>query len=167
MILFYFPANNYISVFSINATRKLRVGCGIALEQINAFLDKQNINRAKYTLEFEERSENYKTWRETLQALESPSSDGVVSVPYLASRLRDSLPKDTIYVLEAVTNAGHLIHHLNLTKVWMYSFQTADLMLMKSQPGSLVASGAGGLGWGGGAALGVKLGKPGSFICAM
>ncbi|CAI7655532.1 unnamed protein product [Penicillium discolor] len=144
------PLKQQMPLFSINATRKLKVGCGIALEQINAFLDKQNINRAKYTLEFEERSKNYKTWRETLQALESPSEDGVVSVPYLASRLRDSLPQDTIYVLEAVTNAGHVIHHLNLTK-----------------PGSLVASGAGGLGWGGGAALGVKLGKPGSFICAI
>ncbi|KAJ5405410.1 hypothetical protein N7465_006694 [Penicillium sp. CMV-2018d] len=144
------PLKQQMPLFSINATRKLKVGCGIALEQINAFLDKQNISRAKYTLEFEERSKNYKTWRETLQTLESPPSDGVVSVPYLASRLRDSLPKDTVYVLEAVTNAGHLIHHLNLTK-----------------PGSLVASGAGGLGWGGGAALGVKLGKPGSFICAI
>lgn len=49
--------------------------------------------------------------------LESPTEDGGVSVPYLASRLRVSLPQDTIYVLEAVTNAGHLIHHLNLTKV--------------------------------------------------
>ncbi|CAP80425.1 Pc12g07980 [Penicillium rubens Wisconsin 54-1255] len=105
---------------------------------------------SRYTLEFEERSKHYKTWRETLRTLESPSEDGVVSVPYLASRLRDCLPQDTIYVLEAVTNAGHLIHHLNLTK-----------------PGSLVASGAGGLGWGGGAALGVKLGKPGSFVCGI
>ncbi|KAJ6128682.1 Thiamine pyrophosphate enzyme C-terminal TPP-binding [Penicillium samsonianum] len=144
------PLKQQMPLFSINTIRKLKVGCGIALGQINAFLDKQDIDRAQYTLEFEERSKNYKTWREALQAVESPSSDGVVSVPYLASRLRDSLPQDTIYVLEAVTNAGHLIHHLNLT-----------------QPGSLVASGAGGLGWGGGAALGVKLGKPGSFICAI
>ncbi|KAJ5383601.1 Thiamine pyrophosphate enzyme C-terminal TPP-binding [Penicillium concentricum] len=144
------PLKQQMPLFSINATRKLKVGCGIALEQINAFLDKQDINRATYTVEFEERSKNYKTWRESLKALESPLEDGVVSVPYLASRLRDSLPEDTIYVLEAVTNAGHLIHHLSLTK-----------------PGSLIASGAGGLGWGGGAALGVKLGKPGSFICAI
>ncbi|KAJ6188643.1 Thiamine pyrophosphate enzyme C-terminal TPP-binding [Penicillium mononematosum] len=144
------PLKQQMPLFSINATRRLKVGCGIALEQINAFLGTQNIDRARYTLRFEERSKNYKTWRETLRTLESPSEDGVVSVPYLASRLRDCLPQDTIYVLEAVTNAGHLIHHLNLTK-----------------PGSLVASGAGGLGWGGGAALGVKLGKPGSFICGI
>ncbi|KAJ5773071.1 Thiamine pyrophosphate enzyme C-terminal TPP-binding [Penicillium paradoxum] len=144
------PLKQQMPLFSINATRRLKVGCGIALEQINAFLDKQNIDRARYSLEFERRSVDYKAWRSTLQGLESPSEDGVVSVPYLASRLRDSLPENTIYVLEAVTNSGHLIHHLNLTK-----------------PGSLVASGAGGLGWGGGAALGVKLGKPGSFICAI
>lgn len=49
----------------------------------------------------------------------------------------------------------------------MYSPQIVGLILIEFQPGSLVASGAGGLGWGGGAALGVKLGKPGSFICAM
>lgn len=35
------------------------------------------------------------------------------------------------------------------------------------QPGTLFGSGAGGLGWGGGAALGVKLAKPDSFVCAM
>ncbi|KGO72453.1 Thiamine pyrophosphate enzyme, C-terminal TPP-binding [Penicillium italicum] len=144
------PLKQQMPLFSISATRKLKVGCGIALGQINAFLDKQDIDRAEYTAAFEVRSKNYKTWRRTLQTLESPSEDGVVSVPFLASRLRDSLPQDTIYVLEAVTNAGPLIHHLNLTK-----------------PGSLIASGAGGLGWGGGAALGVKLGKPGSFICAI
>ncbi|QQK42641.1 Thiamine pyrophosphate enzyme, C-terminal TPP-binding [Penicillium digitatum] len=144
------PLKQQMPLFLINATRKFKVGCGIALGQINAFLDKQDIDRAKYTLQFEERSKDYKIWRETLKMAESPSKDGVVSVPYLASRLRDSLPEGTTYVLEAVTNAGHLIHHLNLTK-----------------PGSLIASGAGGLGWGGGAALGVKLGKPGSFICAI
>lgn len=31
----------------------------------------------------------------------------------------------------------------------------------------MYGSGAGGLGWGGGAALGVKLAKPGSFVCAV
>lgn len=35
------------------------------------------------------------------------------------------------------------------------------------QPGSLVGSGAGGLGWGGGATLGVKLAQPNSFVCGM
>lgn len=46
-------------------------------------------------------------------------------------------------------------------------FGDIECILNDFQPGSLVASGAGGLGWGGGAALGVKLGKPGSFVCGM
>lgn len=110
-------AHCHASVFSINATRRLKVGCGIALAQINAFLDTQNIDRTQFTQQFEQRSEDYQVFRNTLRKIEAPSEDGVVSVPYLASRLRDSLPENTIYVLEAVTNAGKLIHHLNLTKV--------------------------------------------------
>ncbi|KAJ4236130.1 hypothetical protein NW757_013432 [Fusarium falciforme] len=52
--------------------------------------------------------------------------------------------------MEAVTNAIPVIHHLNLTK-----------------PGGLLGSGAGGLGWLGGAAMGVKLAKPHDFVCAI
>jgi ribosomal protein L18E len=110
-------SDDSILVFSINATRRLRVSCEYALQQINTFLAKQDINKAQYTRQFKERSNNYHSWRKILSSLEAPREDGIVSVPYLASRLRVSLPQNTIYVLEAVTNAGHLIHHLNLTKV--------------------------------------------------
>ncbi|CAG7950019.1 unnamed protein product [Penicillium olsonii] len=144
------PLKQQMPLFSIPATRRFKVGCGYALKQINSFLDKQEIPKSRYTDLFDARSKNYQSWRNNLTKLEAPTDDGIVSVPYLTSRLRSLLPKDTVYVLEAVTNAGHLIHHLNLT-----------------EPGSLVASGAGGLGWGGGATLGVKLGKPGSFVCGI
>ncbi|KAJ5317024.1 hypothetical protein N7508_001532 [Penicillium antarcticum] len=144
------PLKQQMPLFSINATRRFKVGCAIALKQINDFLAKADINTARYTQAFEERSTNHKNWRKALQNLETPSEDGVVSVPYLTSKLRDTLPQDTTYAIEAVTNAGILIHHLNLTN-----------------PGSLVGSGAGGLGWGGGAALGVKLAKPNSFVCGI
>ncbi|CAG8420136.1 unnamed protein product [Penicillium salamii] len=144
------PLKQQMPLFSIPATRRFKVGCGCAMRQINSFLDKQEISKSHYTKLFDARSKNYQSWRTNLSQLEAPTEDGVVGVPYLASRLRSILPKDTVYVLEAVTNAGHLIHHLNLT-----------------EPGSLIASGAGGLGWGGGATLGVKLGKPGSFVCGI
>ncbi|CAG8931356.1 unnamed protein product [Penicillium salamii] len=144
------PLKQQMPLFSIPATRRFKVGCGYAIRQINSFLDKQEISKSHYTKLFDVRSKNYQLWRTNLSQLEAPTEDGVVGVPYLASRLRSILPKDTVYVLEAVTNAGHLIHHLNLT-----------------EPGSLIASGAGGLGWGGGATLGVKLGKPGSFVCGI
>ncbi|KAE8378267.1 hypothetical protein BDV26DRAFT_304392 [Aspergillus bertholletiae] len=144
------PLKQQMPLFSINATRRLKVSCEAALRQLNAFIDKQTIEKTNYAVAFEARANRYLRWREALQGLESPSQDGVIRVPYLASRLRQHLPDDTVYLVEAVSNAGLIIQHLHLTL-----------------PGTLVGSGAGGLGWGGGAALGVKLAKPDAFICAI
>ncbi|CAL5873765.1 uncharacterized protein PFLUO_LOCUS8047 [Penicillium psychrofluorescens] len=144
------PLKQQMPLFLFDTTRRFRVSCAIALKQLNSFLDKQSIDRGRYTKAFEARSNRYQSWQENLRSLEAVSDEGVISTPYLISRMRNALPHDTIYVLEAVTNAGAVINHLNLT-----------------QPGSLVGSGAGGLGWGGGASLGIKLAKPNSFICAI
>lgn len=104
-------------MFSINAIRRIKVSCELALSQLNAFLDRQNLNKADYAAEFEARATRYAKWREQLRNLQSPPEDGTISVPYLTSRLRQHVPEDTTFVMEAVTNAGHLIHHLNLVKV--------------------------------------------------
>ena len=88
-----------------------------ALEQINAYLDGKNLDASKYAVQFKERSKRYKAWRETLRSQESPSPDGVLKLPYFLSQLRERLPDNFSIVLEAVTNAATVIHHLNLTKV--------------------------------------------------
>ena len=67
---------------------------------------------------FEARANRYLRWRQDLRARESPSQDGMIRVSYLASRLRHHLPDDTVYLVEAVSNAGLIIQHLNLTKVF-------------------------------------------------
>ncbi|KAB8231620.1 putative thiamine pyrophosphate enzyme [Aspergillus alliaceus] len=144
------PLKQQMPLFAINTTRRLKVSCEVALWQLNAFIDSQSIEKTRYASAFEARTKRYSGWKEELRNLESPSEDGTIRVSYLASRLRNHLPDDTVYLVEAVTNSSSIIQHLNLT-----------------QPGTLVGSGAGGLGWGGGAALGVKLAKPGSFVCAI
>ncbi|KAJ5939079.1 Thiamine pyrophosphate enzyme C-terminal TPP-binding [Penicillium verhagenii] len=144
------PLKQQMPLFSINAIRRLKVSCEIALKQLNSYLETQDLDGPRYLEAFDARKARYSEWRRILQAQEIPSENEIVSVPHLTSKLRQQLPEDTVYVLEAVTNAGPIIHHLNLVK-----------------PGSLVGSGAGGLGWGGGAALGVKLAKPETFICAI
>ncbi|EAW06837.1 putative thiamine pyrophosphate enzyme [Aspergillus clavatus NRRL 1] len=143
------PLKQQMPVFFMQAIRRYKVSCELALQQLNAFLDKQQLDRGRYAEGFEARAQRYKNWRQSLQSLESPTDD-IVTVPYLSSRLRHHLPEDSTIVIEAVTNAIPIIHHLSLTK-----------------PGTLYGSGAGGLGWGGGAALGVKLAKQDSFICAI
>ncbi|KAJ5690147.1 Thiamine pyrophosphate enzyme C-terminal TPP-binding [Penicillium macrosclerotiorum] len=112
--------------------------------------DRQHLNVADYASGFEKRAARYSSWRADLQSSQFPADDGSISVPYLTSRIREHVPQDTIFVMEAVTNAGLLIHNLNLVK-----------------PGSLVGSGAGGLGWGGGATMGVKMAKPNAFVCGI
>jgi thiamine pyrophosphate-dependent acetolactate synthase large subunit-like protein len=135
---------------------------------LNGFIDSQILDNKQYSTEFESRRARHTKWRANLKSLESPSSEGIVTVPYLASRLREQLPQDTTFVMEAVTNAGHLIHHLNLTKVIQSVHTLWELYSnITNQPGSLLGSGAGGLGWGGGATLGAKMAKPNSFVCGM
>ncbi|KAM0100156.1 hypothetical protein ACP6JE_005217 [Aspergillus fumigatus] len=144
------PLKQQMPVFFMQATRRYKVSCELALQQLNTYLDKQSLDRVKYAEAFDARAARYRRWRQSLRDLEVPSPEGIVTVPYLSSRLRQHLPDDTVIVIEAVTNAIPIIHHLNLTK-----------------PGSLYGSGAGGLGWGGGAALGVKMARRDSFICAI
>ena len=66
--------------------------------------------------------------------------DGSISPAFLMSQLRATCPLDTVWVVEAVTNA----------------VVAAD-QVQPTMPGSWVNCGGGGLGWSGGGALGVKL----------
>lgn len=127
-------------MFSINAIRRIKVSCELALKQLNTFLDQQDLNKADYAVQFEARATRYATWREELRSLQSPPEDGVVSVPYLTSRLRQHVPQDTTFVMEAVTNAGLLIHHLNLVKVGrsLTSISLTCLTVYRSLEASLV-----------------------------
>lgn len=101
----------------MKAIRRYKLSCELALQQLNAYLDKQSLDRAKYAESFDARAARYKNWRQSLRDLEVPSPEGIVTVPYLSSRLRQHLPEDSTIVIEAVTNAIPIIHHLNLTKV--------------------------------------------------
>jgi hypothetical protein len=104
-------------VFYINAHRRYKASCELALEQLNSFLDRQNIDRSNFAGLFQARRKRYDLWRASLLSLESPAVHGIVRVPYFVSRLRRYLPESTTVVMEAVTNAIPVIHHLNLTKV--------------------------------------------------
>lgn len=104
-------------MFSINAVRRLKVSCEIALNQLNCYLETQALDGRRYTEAFKARETRFKQWHDSLQSLEMPSDSNIVTVPHLTSRLRQHLPEDTTFVLEAVTNAGPIIHHLNLVKV--------------------------------------------------
>lgn len=69
-----------------------------------------------------------------------PASSGILSSAHLMSELRNACPADTVWVIEAVTNA-----------------RIAADQIQATLPESWIICGGGGLGWSGGGALGVKL----------
>ncbi|KAF2424241.1 putative thiamine pyrophosphate enzyme [Tothia fuscella] len=144
------PLKPMMTLYYIDAHRRYRVNSEEALKQLNSYLASQNVDATIYAERFKSRSTRYKEWRQTLLDQESPCTSGTLKLPYFVAQLREALPKKHSIVIEAVTNAITVLHHLNLT-----------------EPGSLYGSGCGGLGWLGGAALGVKLAKPQDFICAI
>ena len=84
-----------------------------------------------------------------------PDEDGSFGTGRLCSVLRKVVPSDAIFCIEAVTNTFFVSDNIQATL-----------------PGSHISCGAGGLGWSGGAALGVKLASEhengpgkGKFVC--
>ncbi|KAF5496400.1 Benzoylformate decarboxylase [Colletotrichum fructicola] len=77
-----------------------------------------------------------------LDALAEPPEDKsqYPTTSYLVSQLRKICPEETVWCVEAVTNAPKIYDQLRVDK-----------------PGHLINCGGGGLGWSGGATLGVKL----------
>lgn len=69
-----------------------------------------------------------------------PGPNNTISAAYLCKKLRDLVPENTVWVVEAVTN----------------TFAVAD-QIRATKPGEWINCGGGGLGWSGGGALGVKL----------
>ncbi|KAL2201210.1 thiamine pyrophosphate enzyme, N-terminal TPP binding domain-containing protein [Corynascus similis CBS 632.67] len=86
------------------------------------------------------------------QAASSALPDDKFGVAHLSKVLRATCPEDTIWAVEAVTNTGFIHNSVRPTR-----------------PGSWINCGASGLGWSGGAALGIKLAADaegrGQFVC--
>lgn len=75
-----------------------------------------------------------------IRDLAQPDPDGNYNASYLAAAVRRAVPADTIFAVEAVTNTVFVADQIQATL-----------------PGSWLNCGGGGLGWSGGAALGIKL----------
>ncbi|RSL54657.1 hypothetical protein CEP53_007364 [Fusarium sp. AF-6] len=139
------PLKENMPVFYINAQTRYRADTYTALTQINEYIATQ----AEYTPRIE--SEIYrqrwnqlqKSHEQRLQSITSQAeltSEGYFGTAHLISQLRKAVPKDTIFAIEAVTNT-----------------QIVAEQLQVNIPGSWFNCGGGGLGWSGGAALGIKL----------
>ncbi|KAL0638725.1 hypothetical protein Q9L58_002149 [Maublancomyces gigas] len=151
------PLKQQMPLFYISARARYRADAFTALKQINARIANSpkllqiDVASRLNTLKIE-----HKQRMTEIEKLANPRGDGMVTTAYLTKRLKDTMPKDSVVILEAVTQTVAVANQLH-----------------PSEPGCIYNSGAGGLGWFGGAALGAKLGldngKPGSgkFVAAI
>lgn len=153
------PLKGQIPLFYIDAILRCRVNTAFALGQIVQNLktelsDQISANRKHYMSRGLALQESHERKLDAIASQAQPNTDGSLGCGFLILQLRKACPIDTIWVVEAVTN----------------TFTVAD-QLQATLPGSVFSSGAGGLGWSGGAALGIKMathsrnGGNGKFVC--
>ena len=136
MLLFYIPASRRYRASSQEAILQLT-------EYISSSADLQShISTAAVQSKFEARIQAHKKHLEAVSLRgQAPKTEGSpTSVAYLCAQLKELCPPHTIWVSEAVTN------HV-----------TMQDQIRAHLPGTFITKGGAGLGWNGGASLGVKL----------
>ena len=146
-------------VHYINAIARYRVDAETAVTQITGHIKstmQDKISGQAFDKRWSDLQNSYKERLETIASQAKPGDDGTFNTSYLLSQVRNGVPQDTIWAVEAVTNAGLVSDQVQATI-----------------PGSWINCGGGGLGWSGGGALGVKLAtdfqnggnNKGKFVC--
>jgi thiamine pyrophosphate-dependent acetolactate synthase large subunit-like protein len=157
------PLKENLSLFYILSQQTFRADATIAFKQLHTEITSNNVfSRILASGEYTRRGAALeKAHEERLAALAAAAATpedmkAPLNSHYLGRFLRESLPSDTIWCLETVTNAMPITNQLQV-----------------DTPGHLVNCGAGGLGWSGGATLGVKKAtdhlaggrNKGKFVC--
>ncbi|PLB50077.1 acetolactate synthase [Aspergillus steynii IBT 23096] len=142
------PLKTLMPLFYVPALRRYAADACTAVRQINSHL--RSSATLQSSLSSDRFSERWTTLREQhcqlLKTLDSKASrpqdqsDSAFNADYLCKTLRDIVPEDTIFAIEAVTNSIPVSEQIRATL-----------------PGQWINCGGGGLGWSGGGALGIKL----------
>ncbi|BDD62560.1 hypothetical protein MPDQ_000922 [Monascus purpureus] len=141
------PRKEMMNLFDIGSTATFHADSGAALRQIYDYISSSHELLAVKEAIREERWEALKkSHAEGKRAIDARAArindtpDVPCSVDYLCNKIRHLVPANTIFVTDSVTNQVPMTEQLQL-----------------SRPGSHLTKGGSGLGWAGGAAIGVKL----------
>jgi thiamine pyrophosphate-dependent acetolactate synthase large subunit-like protein len=139
------PLKNLMPLFYIPALQRYTADTSTAIIQLTSHLRSSPTLQATLTTpQFADRWSTLQAEHAQrladLDALCSPRPDNKFNTSHLCHTLRSLLPEDTIFAVEAVTN----------------SILVAD-QIRPTRPGQWINCGGGGLGWSGGASLGIKL----------
>jgi acetolactate synthase-1/2/3 large subunit len=141
------PLKQAMPLWYIGAHRVWRAEAAIALAQLNAHLD------TRPAADSESRRTHWASRHAhraaALREREVPHGETITG-EVLTARIRAHLDADTIVLNETISNYTASIDHLRMTRA-----------------GCLFGSGAGSLGWHGGAAIGMKLARPEATVIAL
>ncbi|EON99049.1 putative acetolactate synthase protein [Phaeoacremonium minimum UCRPA7] len=141
------PLKSNMPLHYIPASSRYRADSETALRQLNTHIAQSSryaelAKQEPYTSRWQALADEHKQRLDNLAKLAAQPEDTSTSpsTSYLCGQLRKTCPKDTIWCLETVTNAPFVYQQLQV-----------------DEPGHLINAGGGGLGWSGGATIGVKL----------
>ena len=120
-----------------------------ALRQLNEALEHRKVDERKVRAKRAHWAARHAERAAKLKAAEAMPKGGI-TVPFLIGRLREQVGPDAICLNESVTNFPAVCNHL-----------------IRTRPGTFFTSGAGSLGWSGGAAVGAKLAAPDRDVIAV
>ncbi|MCJ1313919.1 hypothetical protein MMC25_007599 [Agyrium rufum] len=153
------PLKQQMPVFYIPALGRWKADAFTTFAQLSTYISSSSslsstISSSIYDERWQALVEAHTKRREGIRSLaalpegqDTPESS--FNINYLCASLREAVPQDTIFAVEAVTNTAFVADQI-----------APDL------PGSWINCGGGGLGWSGGGAMGIKLAAEEMFATA-
>ena len=136
------PLKESTPLWYIKARRCYRADAATAFAQLNALLDRVEINEQAAERRRRHYAERHRERKAELARLEAPSGE-IVSPEYLTACVRRQVGPDAVVLNEGITNYPAICNHM-----------------AREKPGTMFTGGGGSLGWNGGAAIGMKLAAP-------
>lgn len=143
------PLKEDMPLWYIPSKRFYRADSLTVLNQINKMLIDKTIDNSLITIRRDKIKAFHLEMKKEIKNSEKLKDD-VITPEYLTACVREIADDNTIILNEAITNYGVVTSHIGATK-----------------PGSYFSSGAGSLGWNGGAAIGMKLAHPDKTVISL
>ena len=143
------PLKESTPLWHIKARRCHRADAATTLAQLNAFLDRVEIDGEAAERRRRHFADRHRERAAELARLEAPSGE-IVTPGYLTACVRRQVGPDAIVLNEGITTYPAICDHM-----------------AREKPGTMFTSGGGSLGWNGGAAIGMKLAAPGKTFVVL
>lgn len=137
------PLKHQMPVFYLPTEARYKADSYTSIKQLHEHIGANRALKSKvetYTDRWEKLQKLHDKRMSTIRELAQPGESNNYNASYLCAAIRQAVSKDTIFAIEAVTSTGFV----------------AD-QILPSIPGTWLNCGGGGLGWSGGAALGIKM----------